>query len=301
MSETADKPPSRLMFRIRGVRRVPGRLRQRFRDFLLHRAKARHRRGRPGPKTKQAVFLVGCQRSGTDMSLYVLDRCMDVDGFNEDHPSAFVRCRLKPSLIIERLVERSGAPHVVFKPVCDSHRVAALLDAHQPSRAVWLYRDYRDVANSSVNRWGDFNLRHLRDLSAGGGSWGWSQWNREWLTEDAMAEVREAVNEGLTPFGAAAIYWYLQNRYYFTQDLSQRGDVGVFRYRDLVTRPREEFGRMCAFLGIGFTEAMATAVHARSVHKGRTIDLDPRIRELCDRMLARLDVEAERFRRHGDT
>lgn len=284
------------MFRIRGRRRLPARLRRRWAAVRLGREKARHRRGRPLPENKSVVFLAGCQRSGTDMSLEVLKRCLDTDAYNEDHPAAFVRCRIRSRSTVLDLIDKSPAPDVLFKPICDSHRLADLLGWHAASRAVWLYRDYRDVANSSVVRWGDFNRLHLQHLLKGAGEWGWSQWNRDAYPDDALAEIADLVDDNLTPHGGAALYWYLANRAYFAQGLDGREDVTIFRYRDLVTKPRETFGRMCAFVAIEFTEPMAAAVHARSLRKGRAVPLDPRIDDLCSALLARMDADVERRR-----
>ena len=57
---------------------LAARLGERWLHFKLNRRKTLHRRGRSMPTTKTAVHLVGCQRSGTDMSIYLLDRNLDV-------------------------------------------------------------------------------------------------------------------------------------------------------------------------------------------------------------------------------
>lgn len=272
------------------------RLGQWWLDVRLGVRKAWLRRGRPQPAVKTAVHVVGCQRSGTEMTIYLLDRSMDVDRFNENHRAAFHFCLIREAEIIRRLVARSRAPFVVFKPICDSHRVGELLAWHRPSRAIWLYRDYRDVARSAVAKWGDTNRRHLLDLVAGGGDWGWSQWTRGGYTAELLDEVRQHIHERLSANGGAALYWYLRNRTYFAQQLERRDDVDLYAYRDLVTHPLEEFARMCAFLGLSFSSEMAESVHARSLARGRSIELEAPIEELCESMLARLDTETARRR-----
>jgi len=294
VDESTFKIPSRLRLRLAARGSLVKRLSKSWHDHQLGKRKARHRRDRQGPATKLAAYLLGCQRSGTDMCFHLLDRCLDVDAFNEDVGAAFSKCRIKDAGVIRRIIDVSRARCVVFKPVCDSHRAIEVLSWHQPSRAVWLYRDYRSVANSSVAKWGNSNLRHLQHLMAGRGDWGWSQWNREGYPPEAFDEVRVCVDDGLTPHGAAAVYWYLRNRCYFSQALNQRRDVAIFRYRDLVTEPVERFTRLCHFLGLTFSEEMASTVHAGSLSKGRDIKLDPRIKKICDGMLARLDAEVER-------
>ncbi|MCG3127746.1 MAG: hypothetical protein CHACPFDD_02618 [Phycisphaerae bacterium] len=265
-------------------------------DLRLGVRKAWHRRGAEPPAVKTAVHVVGCQRSGTEMTIYLLDRSLDVDRFNENHRAAFHFCLIRDADTVRRLITRSRAPLVVFKPICDSHRVSELLEWHRPSRAVWLYRDYRDVARSAVAKWGDTNRRHLLDLLAGGGDWGWSQWTRGGYTPELLDEVRQHIHERLSANGAAALYWYLRNRTYFSQHLEQHDDVDLYAYRDLVTNPLGEFARMCDFLGLAFSSEMAASVHARSLARGRCIELEAPIEELCESMLARLDAETQRRR-----
>ncbi|RME36696.1 MAG: hypothetical protein D6788_11055 [Planctomycetota bacterium] len=283
-------PFHRWVLRWRAKGRLRSRLAHEWEMFRLRRAKRRHRAGHPPPTVKTVAFLVGCQRSGTDMCLEVLGRSMDTDVFNEDDRAAFSRCRLRERALVLRLVERSDAPVIVFKPICDSHRTVELLGWHAPSRAIWLYRDFRDVARSTVAKWGDANLRHLRDLLGGGGEWGWSQWNREGYDAEALAEVAPLVDEKTTPHDAAAMYWYLRNRCYFSQKLDERDDVRLFRYRDLVTRPHETFARMCAFLGLRYDETMARSIHARSLARGKSMALSAGVERLCTTMMDRLDA-----------
>ena len=270
-------------------RRIRNRCERVWATYWLTRRKSRYRRqvGRPGEQT--VVFVVGCQRSGTSMAIRTLDRSLDVDRFDETDPRAFVGCRIKTVDIRQELITRSTAKCVMFKPVCDCHRVTDLLAEHPRAKAVWLYRHYKDVVNSAIERWGDTSKRYIEDLLRGGGDWGQQQWNRERVTQECLAEVQEAVSDGLAPHGAAAIFWYMRNRTFFEQDLEHDPATILARYEELVTHSKREFQRLCDFLDIRFDDDLVKNVFASSIRKRPCPPVGERIEKLCDTMLERLD------------
>lgn len=294
MGMTATGTPNRWLLRLKATGSLLKRIGVEVDAMRLRRAKARYRAGQPMPAKKTIVYVVGCQRSGTDMSVDLLGRSMEVDVFNEDHGAAFAKCRLRSRDTVWQLVVRSTAATIVFKPICDSHRAGELLLWHPRSKGIWVYRDFHAVASSTVVKWGDANLRHLVQLLDGGGDWGWSQWNREGYDAGALNELRPLMTESLTPREAAALYWYLRNLTFFSQQLDQCKDMKVFRYRDLVTKPHETFAKMCAFVGVAYSEQLASSVHARSLLKGTHVNLSGPIETICEQMLCRLDAEASK-------
>jgi len=280
-------------------REIAGKVRRFCADVTLRRRKRAYRRETRGGDAPRFAIVVGCQRSGTDMVLWTLDRSLDVDRFDEDSRVAFADCRIRSPKTRGRLLQGSDAQCVIFKPVCDSHRTDELLGQHPGGRAIWVYRDYRDVAHSAVQRWGEMNLRFVRELAAGGGDWGRRQWNRELMSPARLRAVQELVADDLTPHGAAAIYWYLVNDTFFEQQLDRRGEVTIARYEDLVTAPRDEFRRLCRFLEIGYDDGMVHDIFARSARRRSGLPISPKIAEHCEALLARLDQALEEKKRDG--
>ena len=223
------------------------------------------------------------------MALWTLDRSLDVDRFDENNRTAFRSCRIKGLEVRERLIVRSRAKRVIFKPVCDSHNTSRLLSEHEDARAVWVYRDFRDVANSAVARWGEMNLSFIRELLRGGGDWGRHQWNRELMTPERRVELERLVEDDLNAHGAAAIFWYMVGQSFFDQGLDANRQCIVARYEDLVTRPVPEFRRLCDFLEIGFHEDMVAWIFTSSVRRRSSSPISDRVTEACEAMLARLD------------
>src|SRR5512138_3225280 len=68
------------------------------------------------------IFLVGVQRSGTNLLAHGLDEMPEFQVFNEGNTKAFYEYRLRSLSTVEQLVRQSGARFVLFKPLCDSHR-----------------------------------------------------------------------------------------------------------------------------------------------------------------------------------
>lgn len=280
----------------RSTRRIPTakQFRVRFNqlraDLIMPLRKRTHRKAARATGPARAGFVAGCPRSGTTMVLYALDKSLDVDRYAENHRAAFVDCRIEGKPVRDRLLLGSSAKRVIFKPVCDSHRVAELLSAHECARAVWVYRDYRDVANSAVQRWGKMNRDWVQELARGRGDWGRRQWNRELITPERQEEVEAFCDEDLTPYGAAAIFWYLVNCTFFDQRLADTSNITITRYEDIVTRPRSEFQRLCGFFGITFSDEMVDKIFSPSLQKRQSdLPIAPRIADACEEVLERLE------------
>ena len=271
-------------------RRVRRKCQRMWSEARLAARKARYRRQVGGWDTKQVAFVFGCQRSGTNMVLRTLAASMEVDRVEESDPAGFCDCRIRDQAVRDALVARSTAKCVIFKPICDSHRALELYAEDPGSRGIWIYRRYQDVANSAVEYWGDQTQRFLEDLLKGDGNWGVAQWNREKVTPECVAELRQAAADGLSPHAAAALFWYMRNRTYFEQKLDAHPATLLVRYEDVVTDPAGEFERLCRFLNINFGEEMAAKVFSSSVKKRPFPPVGAKVEALCEGMLARLDA-----------
>jgi len=128
-------------------KRVFKRLRQINVEKLIRRGLERRRewlrrRRTSHPTTeKLPVFVVGCNRSGTNMIC---------GGYY-----------LRADWIIEWLIRHTPAPIISFGSILDSQFTDDLLSRFEGAKAIWIYRRYEDVANSCARmEWG----YHLKDL-----------------------------------------------------------------------------------------------------------------------------------------
>jgi len=238
------------------------------------------------------VFVVGVQRSGTNMLTRGLESRPEIEVHNENSRRAFDGFRLRPEHVIREIVVSSGHRHVVFKPLCDSHRTPDLLDGlGTPSRgrAVWAYRSVDGRVRSAVAKFGSDNLVALREIAAGRG-------DGMWQAQGLSAENRELIEsfdyENLSPESAAALFWYVRNSLYFELGLDRRDDVMLASYDALVAGPELVIRSLCSFLELRFDEDMIDHIERRTPPSTRPLVIDDEIRTLCDRLTARLDRAA---------
>lgn len=258
------------------------------------RAAWRSRHARP-PGAARAILLVGLQRSGTNMVVRGLARNPAVEVYNENDRRAFDRYRLRPEGDVAELVARSRSRVVLLKPLCDTHRVADLLDGalagatSAAPRAVWAYRDAAGRAASSVAKFGDGNRRVLAELAAGRGA---HRWQLQRLSADSVALVHRLDPESLSPESGAALLWYVRNRLLFELGLAARDDLLVMSYQRVLADPAGTGRALSAFAGLDADPAAWADVAVRSSPLGRPLTLDPELAERCAALEADLDALA---------
>jgi hypothetical protein len=245
------------------------------------------------------VFLVGVQRSGTNMLTRGFERAPEFEVHNENDRKAFTRFRLREEPVIRAIVERSKHAFVLFKPLCDSHRTPALLDALETprrGRAIWAYRGYQGRVRSSVAKFGDSNRRALRRIAEGTGS---HLWQAGGLSSENLDLIRSFDYERMTPESAAALFWFVRNSLYFDLALEGREDVALASYESTIEEPESSMRSLCAFLGLPYREALIEGIEPR--HLGAPgVDIDPRILERCEGLETALDAAMARRAIHPD-
>lgn len=250
--------------------------------------RARWRRAHDRRPNAVPVFLVGVQRSGTNMLTRGLERAPEVEVHNENDREAFARFRLRPEPVIRSIVVGSKHAFVLFKPLCDSHRIPELLDGLQtPSRgrAIWAYRAFEGRVRSSVAKFGDSNLRALRRISEGTGD---GLWQAGGLSDESLELIRSFDYDRMTAESASALFWFVRNSLYFDLGLDRRPDVALASYEAMVSEPERTMRSLCAFLELPYRSDLISGIEPR--HPGSpSIDIDPVIRARCVRLEAALD------------
>ena len=248
----------------------------------------RWRRSHPiAPGSARPVWVVGLQRSGTNLVLRALGASGQFEVRNENDGAAFDDFMLRDDRVIERLVRESRLPFVVFKPLCDAHRTDELLGLPTvtPGRAIWVYRSVDGRARSAVAKFGDANRRALADIAAGRAPGAWQAQRLSPATRDLVASFEYG---SMTAESAAALFWLVRNRLFFDLGLHERDDVLLSSYDRLLAEPGATIGRVCDFLGARLDPRMVPEVAPR--RPTDRLDLDPRIRAACDDLQHRLDA-----------
>lgn len=107
-------------------------------------------------------------------------------------------------------LKKENSKYILIKPLYESQNAIALLDAFPSSKAIWIYRDYREVVRSHLNYYNynakDYIMPILKKVSDG------------WMGESVSAKVLEIVDtlniEILTAADCYSLYWIARNDLY---------------------------------------------------------------------------------------
>ena len=261
--------------------------------LLRRRARALAKRSarsivRAPPNERRVVLIFGCQRSGTTMLQQTfLDRSWRVlileehdrrlvgpgPGLEEttwqEYPTVLGRIRRLPFEV------------VAAKPLVESASATALMDAAGAVTAVWMLRHYPEVARSNVSRFGMDNpyrdLQPIRSRDA-------LDWRYRGATEETWETVTALMNRRLTPFDAAALFWWTRNQLYFDQRLREDDRIRILRYERACNQPDEVIRSLSDHIGLALPlRSIAPRVRAHP-SPAETSELDPDVERLCRKL-----------------
>lgn len=244
-----------------------------------------------GSELPDVAMIFGCQRSGTTMMQDIFDRDLrcrvyrDVSAISDEGGPESIE--LNPLDRVEAEFRRTRAAFVVAKPLADSHRVAEILDRFPRARALWMYRDFRDVAGSDLRYFGTRNgISNLAPMAAGDPD----NWRSAGLSADVATLIRRWYDPDMNPNDAAALFWYARNALFFEQGLQDDGRVRLLHYATFVADPVAEMGAIYAWLGRPWPgPGQVSIVHTGSVGKARSLALSAEVEALCEEMAERLE------------
>lgn len=242
-------------------------------------------------KEKLPVFIVGCNRSGTNMVCGAIGKSPHGWDFRESAFSiAFNGYYLRQDWIIDRLIRHTPAPIISFGSILDSQFTDELISEFEGARAIWVYRRYEDVASSCARmQWG-YRLKdyvrwvahgELENLGARG----------KRISTDTVKLFGELFREDISIEDGACLYWYMRNQLYFDLNLHKDPRVLILQYEDTVFNKEEIFQGVFSFLGFPFDPAITDGIFASSVGKHPTPEIDPAIQEVCETLKAQLDIQ----------
>lgn len=261
-----------------------------FTRLKLGVERAKWRRANPVPPGAAVPLLIfGVQRSGTNMVARGFRSSPEFEVFNENDKRAFSDFRLRPMDEVAGLVRISRHRWVVFKPLCDSHRAPELLEAlaGPPSaRALWVTRGVDARARSALAKFGDSNLKALAAIAAGEEG----LWQAGGLSEQNRLLIRSFEYGAMSPASGSALFWYIRNTLFFEMGLDSRDDVLPVSYERLIESPAVVTAEICEFLGCRWDRRFCEHVEQRYPAEPKPLDIDPRIRLLCDELQARFDM-----------
>ena len=198
------------------------------------------------------------------------------------------RLRLRPLIEIKHELENARAPLIVLKPLVESQNTATLLDEFENSRAVWIYRHFKDVASSNIGRFGKANsINDLRPMVENHPD----NWRSEKLSNESKALLQKRFSPTMNPHDAAVLFWIVRNRIYFEMQLDKRDDVILCKYEDLTRNPESIMKQIYDFADQEYPgDEIVSGTHTRSISKGAGVVLAAEIEMIATKLLERLDT-----------
>lgn len=195
--------------------------------------------------------------------------------------------RYDPLPVLMATIRKNSAPFVVLKPLVESQNASELLDYFPNARAIWVYRDYRDVAASNLNKFGVANgVNDLEPIARNRHD----NWRSERVSAEVHSLTKRYYSPEMAPYDAAALFWYARNRLYFDLGLMDDPRIMIVKYEDLVRSPLAKIQQIYEFSAQPFPGPhIVKNVHADSVGRGRDIQLSNEIDRLCDTLLNKLN------------
>ncbi|WP_018412981.1 sulfotransferase domain-containing protein [Methyloversatilis thermotolerans] len=238
---------------------------------------------------RRHVFVAGMQRSGTNMLMDLIERSMLTDVYHERDPRAFDNYMMRELPVIRRLAEQSRAPHFVIKCLCELDQLPALMDEFQPSKALWIVREYRDAVNSALVSFGRFKQQIERIATDKAGD----EWFARGMSDDTTRLVRSVWHPDMSEADAAALIWYFRNLLFFQLGLDRRRDVKLLSYEALVTQPALECEQAFRFVDLPYTPFITRKVFATSISKKAPPPISGELVTLCDGLMQRFQAQRE--------
>lgn len=241
---------------------------------------------------KTVLFIAGCQRSGTTLALNIFERDLNTRVYGEfskvfyDY-SQQNKLRLKDLSSVKEVINGDRVSLVVLKPLVESQNLLKLLNYFQGSRALWMYRHYKDVTSSNLAFFGVKNgIENLRPIVENKSG----DWRVEHISEDTRVTVLEHFSEDMNPYDAAALFWFVRNSLFFELNFVDNPNVIMCRYDDLIRNPLRIMKGIYEFIGCDFPgKRIITQIHSSSVGKGKCITLSSTVDLLCMNLLKKLD------------
>lgn len=269
----------------------PGTVRTRVRRRLRKEGIRAYQAILPRPRERKILVIVGCQRSGTtalQRSIRGDVRCKSFGEFSALSQRDPQGLRLDPLDEVAAEIDRSKAPFVVMKPLVESQRVPELLDHLPNSAAVWMYRNYRDVARSNIAKWGpDNGITDIAPIAEGATD----NWRSELVSDQVRELIRQSYRPDMPSHDAAVLFWLARNSIVFELDLAADTRVMMLSYDDFVAHPADSLRYIYDGVGRPYPgDRLVADIHDRSIRRGVDVEISPTIDEAANDMLRRLDA-----------
>jgi len=243
-------------------------------------------------ESQSILFILGCQRSGTTLLSEIFHRDFNAKSYGEfstlTSQDENEGLRLNPVDAVREEFSQLKTPLIVAKPLVESQNASYLLETFSGSFSLWAYRNYRDVAQSNIKKFGIRNgIKYLQPIvnSEPG------NWRSEKISESTKEIVSSFFSEEMNPPDAHALCWYTRNILFFEQHLESDERVILCKYEELVADPGKIVKCIYDLTGQTYPgDSIVSETHASSIGTGRDLNISTEVDQLCMKLLQKLDV-----------
>lgn len=245
---------------------------------------------------KKVLFIFGCQRSGTTATLNYFKTLKHVKTFKEHNDIIHFKNRHCNEKYILRLcnfekligiINDQKEEMVVIKPLVESQRAKHILESIPNSVGIWMYRNPKDVVASIITKWGGRIGSEFIDAIVENVKGNWrSEYVDNQLT-NFLVQLKKQCGF-LTIHDKAAIFWYIRNTFFFSQQLHNNPKISKVSYFYLVNRKPYLLNKLFK-LGFDIKIREIDFFNKKSIGKGKNIILHPLVNQLCYDLFKRLN------------
>ncbi len=220
------------------------------------------------------------------MIMDVIERHPDSYVFKESDKRAYDDFEMRAIEYIRQLIDGVIPSFVLIKALQEAHDLYWMLDFFEGSKVIWMYRDYRDVVNSNMQRFK--SKRNYIDEIVKDPRRGF--WRGLGMTSETLSIVRQHYSDDLDDFSAQALFWYYRNQLFFDQHFDTDERSLLIKYEPFVKNAQKYVDFISEFVGLEPKQDIAKKVHSSSIRKSTSPNIRSDIALLCDQMQNRLDT-----------
>jgi hypothetical protein len=238
---------------------------------------------------KKILFIVGCQRSGTTLLTDIFDEDYQTKifpEFSELSNKDKNKIRLNPLIDVKQVINKQKVNLIVIKPLVETQNILHLLKYFPNSYAIFIFRNYKDVANSDLSHFGLLNgiknLKYIIEEQS-------NDWRSEYVSNESKRIISDYYSENMPPYDAAVLFWYVRNILFYELNLNRNRRIFLCNYTDLVFYPEIVMKNIYKFIGCGFpSNNLIKHIFTSSEGKGKDIKISQNVDRLCQDLYKRL-------------
>jgi hypothetical protein len=234
-------------------------------------------------KTPQTiVFILGYGRSGTSILINLLAHLFSIDAHGETS-KIMQNYLLREDKLLDK-INNNKHSIIALKPILNSCMADHFLNDYDNSKVIWLFRDYKDVTYSGLNKFGNRVAEQLKNYIKTGKGDGWIA---KTMHREEFSIIREMYYSSYSNNDWMALVWWFVNHTIIREKLTENNNFALIEYNDFVEYPQQYMSYISQFI-----KAKPNKLHRfidnKRTGKGRKIVLSNEIEKMCSSLLTEL-------------